>query len=187
MLRKSWIAWFRLERAIFTVVVSTLFLPYFQIALHSVPSFNCVTISTLHHSSSLPQASASLRVCILFPFFAEISIVSYFYFLFCVRSFVRFVFIWFHFFLFISLLQILMPDKEKTKLGATPTEKRKADDIEIKDLKKVNAYKIEYNIQVNKTYTHIFRHRHTHTHKQSHISLSKTLNRWIAHIRISDF
>lgn len=87
MLRKSWIAWFRLERAIFTVVVSTLFLPYFQIALHSVPSFNCVTISTLHHSSSLPQASASLRVCILFPFFAEISIVSYFYLLFCVRSF----------------------------------------------------------------------------------------------------
>ena len=31
-----------------------------------------------------------------------------------------------------------MPDKEKTKLVATSTEKRKADDIEIKDLKKVN-------------------------------------------------
>lgn len=36
-----------------------------------------------------------------------------------------------------------MPDKEKTKLVATPTEKRKADDIEIKDLKKVSAYKTE--------------------------------------------
>ncbi|XP_055295687.1 pseudouridylate synthase RPUSD2-like isoform X2 [Sitodiplosis mosellana] len=32
--------------------------------------------------------------------------------------------------------EILMPDKEKTKLVATSTEKRKADDIEIKDLKK---------------------------------------------------
>lgn len=30
-----------------------------------------------------------------------------------------------------------MPDKEKAKLVATVTEKRKADDIEIKDLKKV--------------------------------------------------
>lgn len=38
-----------------------------------------------------------------------------------------------------------MPDKEKTKLAATATEKRKADDIEIKDLKKVTAqhYKIQ--------------------------------------------
>lgn len=46
----------------------------------------------------------------------------------------------FHFFLFISLLQILMPDKEKTKLASTVTEKRKADDIEIKDLKKVTQH-----------------------------------------------
>lgn len=36
-----------------------------------------------------------------------------------------------------------MPDKEKTKLVATSTEKRKADDIEIKDLKKVNESKID--------------------------------------------
>lgn len=36
-----------------------------------------------------------------------------------------------------------MPDKEKTKLVPTSTEKRKADDIEqIKDLKKVNECKI---------------------------------------------
>lgn len=48
-----------------------------------------------------------------------------------------FICLLFHFFLFISLLQILMPDKEKAKLVATVTEKRKADDIEIKDLKKV--------------------------------------------------
>ncbi|XP_031617525.1 RNA pseudouridylate synthase domain-containing protein 2-like isoform X1 [Contarinia nasturtii] len=36
----------------------------------------------------------------------------------------------------IPVQKILMPDKEKTKLVATSTEKRKADDIEIKDLKK---------------------------------------------------
>lgn len=36
-----------------------------------------------------------------------------------------------------------MPDKEKTKLVATSTEKRKADDIEIKDLKKVNEENIK--------------------------------------------
>lgn len=39
--------------------------------------------------------------------------------------------------IFLSILQILMPDKDKAKLVST--EKRKADDIEqIKDLKKVN-------------------------------------------------
>lgn len=56
--------------------------------------------------------------------------------------FFQFIFHLFYipFFLFISLLQILMPDKEKTKLASTVTEKRKADDIEIKDLKKVTQH-----------------------------------------------
>lgn len=45
-------------------------------------------------------------------------------------------------FLFLSF-QILMPDKEKTKIVPS-TEKRKADDFEQKDLKKVNeCFEIE--------------------------------------------
>lgn len=45
-----------------------------------------------------------------------------------------------------------MPDKEKTKLVPTSTEKRKADDIEqIKDLKKVNECKIGNKKKTQKT------------------------------------
>lgn len=64
-----------------------------------------------------------------------------------------------------------MPDKEKTKLVATPTEKRKADDIEIKDLKKVSAYKTErqhimYKRTICSYATHILDEHHccSHTH-----------------------
>lgn len=83
------------------------------------------------------QTSVPYRICVeMSNTLLSLSLLFHF-----VCLFVRFHLI--PFFLFISSLQILMPDKEKTKLVATPTEKRKADDIEIKDLKKVSAYKTE--------------------------------------------
>lgn len=124
----------------YTVFLELVFFlhPYFfQIAFSFIPPISS-------HPCYFWYYVCILQTCVSYRIYVEVSNTVFFYLFHFVCLFISFSFDFIFLLLpFISILQILMPDKEKTKLVVTPTEKRKADDIEIKDLKKVSAYKKE--------------------------------------------